>query len=119
MISNILKVHSYFYDYDQLCWQKRIHRDNFQEEELFVYEYKDQADFVILSDNRFVITPAYKLSVETYSYNHSNLLKALSYQYIPNKHTWFKAIFAKNLTQEMINIKDCPHQKIFVSRNKH
>lgn len=117
MINNILKVNKYYYDFDQLCWLKRVKVKEHDEEEIFIHEYKNLADFHISSDNRFKITPAYKLVIETYSYEHSNLLKALSFRYVPEKHSWYKGIFAKDLEQELHNIRDCPNQRIYVTRN--
>lgn len=116
MIRNILKCNKYYYDYDQNCWQKRV-RLHDEDEELFMREYGLQAEFRVLKDNLFEITPVYKIGIITYAKEKADLLKSLNYRYHSEKNIWTKLIYAKDLYQEIDNIKDIPRQKTYITRN--
>lgn len=116
MLRNILKCNHYFYDYDQSCWQKKVPIQD-AEEELFIHDYSKQADFRLLNDNRFEITPVYKIGIITYAKGKADLLKSLNYHYRGDKNLWWKLIYASTISQELENIKDIPRQKAYIIRN--
>lgn len=118
MIRNILKVNDYFYDFDQLAWTKSLKVEDTEEEQFFTEMYKDQADFMIVSDNSFYIKPSYLLKLETYSIEDSPLLKALSYIYDGEQNKWSKSIYASELKVELESIQEIPKQNIAILRNK-
>lgn len=116
MINNILRSNSYHFDPDQLCWEKKIELPD-PEEEVFLYEYKLQADFRVLKTNQFEITPVYKLCIVTYSKTHGDYLKSLNYWHEKGSFTWHKQIYACDYEKELAYLKDVPSQRIFVTRN--
>ena len=117
MIRNILKHNGYYYDPDQLCWEKKLQLPD-HEEELFLREYQLQADFHMLSSNRFEITPVYKLHLITYSKEHGDFLKSLDYLYDSKRNLWHKNIFAYEFQKETDFISDVPKQRIFITKNQ-
>lgn len=116
MIANILRNSGFYFDPDQLCWNKKIDLPD-ADEEVFIYEYKLQADFRILKWNQFEITPVYKLCIVTYSKEQSDYLKSLNYRHEKGGYQWSKQIFANDYNKELEFLKDVPHQRIFVTRN--
>lgn len=116
MIRNILKCNNYFYDYDQNCWQKKVKIQD-AEEELFMHDYSKQADFKLINDNHFEITPVYKIGIITYAKSKADLLRSLNYHYRSDKNLWWKLIYAVSIHQEFENIKDIPRQKAYIIRN--
>lgn len=117
MIRNILKLNHYMFDQDQICWQKKL-QPNDHEEELFIHEYQEQADFHILNTNQFIVTPVYKLCINTYAKEYNEFLKSIDYQYDSNKNLWWKVVFAAAYNDEMKFISDVPCQRKFITRNK-
>lgn len=117
MIHNILKHNAYYYDADQMCWQKKIKMPD-PDEDVFLHEYQMQADFHILTGNQFVITPVYMLHLITYSKDHQDYLKALDYQYDLKKNQWNKTIYAQDIQKELEFIEEVPKQRIFTTGNQ-
>lgn len=116
MIANILRNNGYYFDSDQLCWEKKIELPD-PDEEVFLYEYKLQADFQTLKWNRFEVTPVYKLCLVTYSKDHADYLKSLNYRHDKGGFQWYKIIFASDYNKELEFLKDVPQQRFFVTRN--
>lgn len=116
MISNILRNNGYYFDPDQLCWEKKIDLPD-PEEEIFLHEYKLQADFRVLNTNRFDITPVYKLCIVTYSKEHGDYLKSLNYRHEKGSFQWSKQIFASDYEKELSYLIEVPQQRIFITKN--
>ncbi len=118
LIKNILKANGYSYDPEQNCWSKRVGVQDFLEEEAFIEQYKDMAEFTIISDHRFYVDPAYRVRVYTYSIEDKELFKALYYRYDVDKRCWWKVIPARSLNVELEQIEHLPKQKVVIGKNE-
>ncbi len=115
LIKNILKANAYLYDPEQNSWSKKITCSQSDEEQYFIQQYKNQAEFEIISDDRFFIKPVYLIRIATYAVEETKLLKALYYKYNPKKKIWEKIVYAEDVTEEYNQIKDFPHQSITIA----
>lgn len=118
LIRNLLKAEKYFYDDEQNSWSKKIKVEDIDEERAFTSMYEDDAQFVIISDNRFYIRPVYLLRVYSYSFEDNKLLHAFSYTFNSEAKCWEKLIYAADIKIELQQIEDIPKQKILISKKK-
>lgn len=119
MIKNLLKTNGYQYDPDQQAWSKFISMEDYANEEHFLNQYQNRADFKVIKDNSFYIRPCYCLKVETYSIQDKELWKALSYRYDASTKKWVKNIYADELKIELEMIQELPKQRITISQIKN
>ena len=92
MIKNILKANQYYYDAHQTCWIKKCNKEEYFEEQVFIDNYKDMAEFIVISDNRFFIRPVYQLIVKSFSIEDNKLFRSYSYQFNKKTKVWEKFV---------------------------
>ena len=117
MIKNILKVYDYVYDPDQVCWSKRVDANKSDEEQAFVDRYKNMAEFVIISDNRFYIRPVYLIRVKSFAIEYSKVFRAYWYDFKKDTKFWEKIVEAADIKTELAQIEEIPKQKVMIQKN--
>lgn len=117
MIKNVLKAYEYIYDANQTCWSKRIDVNKSDDEQEFVNKYKNMAEFVIMSDNRFYIRPVYLIRVKSFAIEFSKVFRAYWYDFKKDTKYWEKIVYAADIKTELAQIEDIPKQKVIIQKN--